>query len=270
MRTWIWLAVLALVALHVPGTLLAQEVAVEATEATGAAVAGAAAAEADADAPRTVADWYAMGGWVMHLLVLTSIISFFVILERLWALRQSAVLPRGLLRELRDAARERDLTQVVALCGSSRSSVARLLRSGLVHYDSGLPAMEEAVNVAADQESTRLRRNLGLLSALGNMATMMGLMGTVLGMIESFDLIAKTGTGDARVVAGGIFQALVTTAAGLMVGIAAIGAHSFLRRRAEGMEIDLTEKSLRMLEDLWTAQRGGGGVLDEDKDPAEI
>jgi biopolymer transport protein ExbB len=89
-----------------------------------------------------------------------------------------------------------------------------------------------------------------MLAALANIATMMGLLGTVLGMIESFDLIAQTGTGDARVVAGGIFQALVTTAAGLMVGITAIAAHSFLRRKVEVLETDLDEISFRMLEEL--------------------
>ena len=111
---------------------------------------------------------------------------------------------------------------------------------------------------------------LGLLAALGNMATMMGLMGTVLGMIESFDLIAKTGTGDARVVAGGIFQALVTTAAGLMVGIFAIASHSFLRRKVESLEIELSEKGFRLLADLWLREaRGSASTSDEDKDPAE-
>jgi biopolymer transport protein ExbB len=262
LRSWIWLAALILAAGLAPEAL-----AQEAAEATAAA---AAVVPADGpDAPRTVADWYAMGGWVMHLLVLASMISLFIVLERLWALRQSAVLPRDLLRELRDALRGGQVGQLVALCTASRSSVARLMRAGLLHSDDGLPAMEDAVGAAAEQESTRLRRNLALLAAVGNMATMMGLMGTVLGMIESFDLIAKTGTGDARVVAGGIFQALVTTAAGLMVGIAAIGSHSFLRRRAEGLEIELTEKSLRMLEDLWASQ-GGIRQLEEDKDPAEI
>ncbi len=110
--------------------------------------------------------------------------------------------------------------------------------------------MQDAVETAGAHEATLLRRNLPMLAALANIATMMGLLGTVLGMIESFDLIAQTGTGDARVVAGGIFQALVTTAAGLIVGITAIGFHSFLRRKVEVLEGDLDEISFRMLEQL--------------------
>ena len=83
----------------------------------------------------------------------------------------------------------------------------------------------------------------------------MGLLGTVLGMIESFELIAKTGTGDARVVAGGIFQALVTTAAGLMLGITAVLIHSYLRRKVEVLEADLD----LLDEELARATRSLGG-----------
>ena len=111
------------------------------------------------------------------------------------------------------------------------------------------------MGVAGDHEATLLRRNLPVLAAIGNIATMLGLLGTVMGMIASFEIIAETGTGDAREVAGGIFQALVTTAAGLMVGISAVAAHSFLRRKAEGLEIELQETSLRMLEDLSVGRR---------------
>ncbi|MCE2389981.1 MAG: MotA/TolQ/ExbB proton channel family protein [Proteobacteria bacterium] len=200
---------------------------------------------------RTLAEWYAMGGWVMHVLVGMSVLSLIVILERFWSLRRGATLPRDFLGQYRDHAHRGELKQVVELCSQSDHAAARVLRSGLVHFDQGLADMVDAASVAGEQESGGLRRNLPLLAALGNMATMLGLLGTVLGMIESFDLIAKTGTGDARVVAGGIFQALVTTAAGLMVGLVAIGAHSLLRRKAEGLEVELVEKSSRMLEDLW-------------------
>ena len=192
-----------------------------------------------------------MGGWVMHVLVGMSILSLILILERFWSLRRSATLPRSFLGEYRDHAHRGDVKQVVELCAQANHAGARVLRTGLVHFDQGLASMVDASSAAGEQESGQLRRNLPLLAALGNMATMLGLLGTVLGMIESFDLIAKTGTGDARVVAGGIFQALVTTAAGLMVGLVAIGAHSLLRRKAEFLEVELVEKSSRMLEDLW-------------------
>lgn len=199
---------------------------------------------------RTVQDWYAMGGWIMHGILACSILTLALVLERVWALRRNGVIPRSLLAKLHDHMSQRDVSQILILCGSSETSIARVLRAGLLHFDHGLGSMQDAVETAGAHEATLLRRNLPMLAALANIATMMGLLGTVLGMIESFDLIAKTGTGDARVVAGGIFQALVTTAAGLIVGITAIGFHSFLRRKVEVLEGDLDEISFRMLEQL--------------------
>ncbi len=199
---------------------------------------------------RTAQDWYEMGGWIMHGILACSILTLALVLERVWALRRNGVIPRSLLAKLHDHMSQRDISQILTLCGSSETSIARVLRAGLLHFDHGLGSMQDAVETAGAHEATLLRRNLPMLAALANIATMMGLLGTVLGMIESFDLIAQTGTGDARVVAGGIFQALVTTAAGLIVGITAIGFHSVLRRKVEVLETDLDEVSFRMLEQL--------------------
>ena len=211
--------------------------------------AGSEAASGEEDV-RVLRDWYEMGGWIMHGILGCSVLVFGLILERAWALRRGAVIPRKLLRDLRDHLQRRETPQVLALCAASSASLARVLRAGLIHFDKGLAGMQDAVEMAGQHEAGLLRRNLPMLAALANIATMMGLLGTVLGMIESFDLIAKTGTGDARVVAGGIFQALVTTAAGLMVGITAIAFHSILRRKVEVLEADLEEFSFRMLEEL--------------------
>jgi biopolymer transport protein ExbB len=206
--------------------------------------------EAAPEDSRTLGDWYRLGGWVMHVLVACSVISLALVMERAWSTRRSAVISRRFLKRMREHWNRRDLPQVLSICRDHDSAIARVLRVGLVHMDQGLAHMQDAVESQTVHETTVLRRNLPLLAALGNIATMLGLLGTVLGMIESFDLIAKTGTGDARVVAGGIFTALVTTAAGLMVGITTLLAHSFFRRRVDVLEIDLSEISLRLLEDL--------------------
>lgn len=257
-----WLALcLAIFAAHAfPAVALAQDeapAAAAAAAAEGEEVAeGEAAAEGEEVAGRTLADWYQMGGFVMHGLVLLSVLSLALVIERLWALRRNRIIPRKFMRNVMEHWRQSDIAQVVALCGAADNSIARVLRTGLIHFDEGLARVEDAVGVAGEHEATLLRRNLPVLAALGNIATMLGLLGTVMGMIQSFEIIAETGTGDAREVAGGIFQALITTAAGLMVGIAAIAAHSFLRRKVEVLEIDLEETSFRLLETL-AVQPGG-------------
>ncbi len=222
----------------------------EAGAETGAEETSATVEEEETEPGRSVQDWYDMGGWIMHGILGCSILTLALVFERIWSLRRNAVIPRSLLSKLRDHLQQRDMKQIVVLCGSSDTSIARVLRAGLLHFDKGLGEMQDAVETAGSHEAILLRRNLPMLAALANIATMMGLLGTVLGMIASFDLIAQTGTGDARVVAGGIFQALVTTAAGLIVGITAIGFHSILRRKVEVLEADLDEISFRMLEDL--------------------
>jgi biopolymer transport protein ExbB len=198
----------------------------------------------------TFQDLWGFGGNTMWLLAALSVCVLAFIFERLISLRGSAVIPSGFMRKLMAHWTSQDLSRVIALCASSQSSIARVLRAGLFHFEEGIARMEDAVEAAGDHEATMLRRNLGVIAALGNIATMVGLLGTVIGMIDAFQIIAAAGTGDAALVAGGIFKALITTAGGLIIGITAIGSHAFLRRRVEVLEINLKETSFRLLEDL--------------------
>jgi biopolymer transport protein ExbB len=217
------------------------------------AAAGDAAAgeEEPADGQYTFQQLWEFGGNTMWVLAALSVLVFSFILERLVSLRGSAVIPGGFMRKLMAHWTSQDLSRVITLCASSQSSIARVLRAGLLHFDEGIGRMEDAVEAAGDHEATILRRNLGVIAALGNIATMVGLLGTVIGMINAFQVIASAGTGDAKLVAGGIFKALITTAGGLIIGIVAIGTHSFLKRRVEVLEINLKETSFRLLEDLY-------------------
>lgn len=199
---------------------------------------------------RRLADWYGLGGFIMHFLVACSVLAVALTLERAWNLRRGQVIPRAFTRQLREHVFSHDVKKIQELCAPARSSISRVLRAGLIHFDEGLGQVGDAIETAGAHEQTLLRRNLGVLGAIANIATMLGLLGTVLGMIVSFDLIAKTGTGDARVVAAGIFQALVTTAAGLMVGIPSIALYSYFRRKAEVLVIELEEVSFGILQAL--------------------
>lgn len=218
---------------------------------TGALLLAPALAGAETSATatnRTLAEWYALGGWVMHGLVGVSVLALAVILERLWSLRAGAVAPPRLVRGLREAWDPTRPERARELCERSRSSLAHLVGVGIGALERGVEHPLDHVSSVADAESLHLRRNLPLLAALANIATMLGLLGTVLGMISAFDLIAEVGTGDARVVARGIFEALVTTAAGLSVGIGALACHALLRRRVDRLLLTL-EQSVNELFD---------------------
>lgn len=176
---------------------------------------------------RSASDWYAMGGPAMHALVACSVLIVAIVFERCHALRRRAFLPKRLCESMCEAVEVGNRLELKRLAEEGSSALARLSRTAL----EGLHARErlEAEGAAAAHQA---QRNLPLLATLGNLATMVGLLGTVLGMVEAFDVIAQSGTGDARIVAGGIFRALVTTAAGLTIGIFALGCHAILNRRA--------------------------------------
>ena len=251
------IVLLALVspALLGPGAAFAQDGDVPTLGATSRPLPGDGASEDAAEAEDTTGQYtvyelWEFGGYTMYVLAGLSVLVMGFILERVVSLRGSAVIPGGFMRSLMAHWTSQDLARVVSLCAGSNSSIARVLRAGLLHFDEGIARMEDAVEAAGDHEATILRRNLGVIAALGNIATMVGLLGTVIGMINAFQVIANSGTGDAKLVAGGIFKALITTAGGLIVGITAVGMHSLLRRRVEVLEINLKETSFRLLEDL--------------------
>lgn len=219
---------------------------------------------------RTLRDWYDMGGIIMHLLGVCSVLIVAVSLERLWSLRRGAVAPRGLVKRVREAARAADIGGLGALEG--RSVLARLVALGVSELRRGNRHPQEVVAAAGGSQAQRLRRNLPLLAALANMATMLGLLGTVLGMIEAFETIATVGTSDARIVARGIFQALVTTAGGLSIALVALGAHTWFRRRVDGYVVELEEELTDLFEHVapnTSAAEEGGATPELRLAPAE-
>lgn len=202
--------------------------------ATGSALAAEPVLPDAAPPTRALLDWYAMGGGLMHGIAACSVLIVATILERTFALRRSATLPRRLQAELERALAVGNRSELKRLCEGSGSALARLAARAL-----DPEATPDSIESAGAWEAHRLMRNLPLLAALGNLSTMIGLLGTVLGMIDAFDRIALVGSGDARVVAGGIFLALITTAAGLFAAIVAVAAHAGLSRRAEDTVAEL-------------------------------
>jgi len=202
--------------------------------AAGSALAAEPAVSDAAPPSRALLDWYVMGGGLMHGIALCSVLIVGIILERVFALRGAATLPRGLAAEIERALAVGNRSELKRLCEGSRSALARLASRALAPEST-----PDSIESAGAYEAHRLLRNLPLLAALGNLSTMIGLLGTVLGMIEAFERIALVGSGDARVVAGGIFLALITTAAGLFAAILAVAAHAILSRRAEDTVAEL-------------------------------
>ncbi|MBI3988225.1 MAG: MotA/TolQ/ExbB proton channel family protein [candidate division NC10 bacterium] len=211
----------------------------------------------------TLLSLYLKGGPVMHVITLCSILALAVVLERLISLRKGRIISPTFLEEIRRHWYRREVQEAMAVCKEHNIALSRILRAGLLRFDLGLEEIERAIEDAGRREATLLNKNLGLLNFLSQMAPLLGLFGTVLGMTQSFDAIARYGReGNIELVASGIAVALLTTVWGLMVGIPALGAYYYLRRKIELRVFEMEEVVVRLLEDL-SSQREGRPVVKE-------
>lgn len=198
------------------------------------------------------------GGYTMIPLGFCSVIALMVTLERLITLRRKKVLPHSLVNASESYWRSGDFEGASSVCERFDSPLARVLQAGLSRRGLGLGEMERAMVGAGQHESTVLSRNLRGLGVIANLAPMLGLFGTVVGMIRAFDVISRAGTGNPNLVAEGISEALLTTAAGLLIGIPALAAYHFFRSRSGRLLFEMESIALALLQNL-AAQSGEPG-----------
>ncbi len=175
--------------------------------------------------------YFEQGGWLMWPIVVASVLAMAIILERLWVLRRSGILPADVVEKAESLA-QLSPGQAVQLEG--RGLLGRLFSDALM---AGANRQQREASIAGNSAwvVSRLERNLELLGVIAAIAPLMGLLGTVIGMIDVFSTLMIHGAGDASKLAGGISQALVTTATGLVVAIPALIGHRLLLRRARSL-----------------------------------
>ena len=188
--------------------------------------------------PEGVFDIIFSGGWVGILIVLLlltlSIIAAYLAIDHLLTIRRVEIMPEGLGEHVRELLTSGHLTEADQACRSKPSFLAFVLLNGLAEVEEGWPAIEKAMEDATAEQSARLFRKIEYLSVIGNIAPMVGLLGTVTGMIFAFQQVAVTqGSAGAADLAEGIYQALVTTVGGLLVAIPSLGAFAIFRNRVD-------------------------------------
>jgi biopolymer transport protein ExbB len=188
------------------------------------------------------------GGWVMYPILACSVAAMAIVLERLWSLRRSRVAPEDLLPTVWELDRRHQLTP--ATIGEIRdgSPLGRIVAAGLVNREHSREVMKEALEETGRQVVHELERYLNMLGTIGVISPLLGLYGTVLGMIQTFTVITTSGIGNAAPLAGGIAQALITTAAGLTVAIPTLLLYHFLVGRVDSLAILMEEEALRVVE----------------------
>jgi biopolymer transport protein ExbB len=197
-----------------------------------------------------VLDLFQRGGLVMYAIALVSVVGLAVFTERMWALQRVKVLPRGLMAKVRELLEQGKKDDAQLLCEQSRTSIGSIYRAVLRYSDEPLPVVKEAAEEAGQKEAQRLERFVSALGTAAQVGPLLGLLGTVTGMISVFQVVAETGVGSPLDMAQGIWEALLTTAFGLAVGIPALLAHRFTLSRVDALVMDLEEEAMGLLEIL--------------------
>ena len=191
------------------------------------------------------------GGWVMVPIILCSILALAIIIERFWSLQRSRVCPAKLLGEIWQlaSAKQLDARKVAEL--RAGSPLGRVLAAALMNMKQDRQIVKETIEDTGRHVAAELERYLNTLGTIAAISPLLGLLGTVFGMIQVFSAINVVGVGNASALAGGIAQCMVATAAGLCVAIPALMFYRFFRGRVDDLVLTMEQQSLKLVEILY-------------------
>ena len=190
------------------------------------------------------------GGWAMYPLIVLLVLGIAIAIERLYSLSRAAIDAEAFFNDLEGALKNGGPDQAAELCASTKGPVASVIHAGLLRMHRGIDHVEKAIDNAGAVEMSFLERGMVWLSTVANLAPMIGFLGTVSGMINAFQAIKVAGDVEPSMVAGGISEALITTAAGLVVGIIIQFCHNFFASRIDRIIADMTEHAAAFIDVL--------------------
>jgi biopolymer transport protein ExbB len=193
---------------------------------------------------------FVAGGMFMWWILVVAIVSFVVIIERLWTLNRARVNTRRLLGTVITTLRNDGVQAAAEECQKVRGPIAAILYSGLQKADHGRDAVEKSISMSGTIEMSFLERGLIWVSSVSTLAPLLGFLGTVYGMINAFKAIAASERVSAKVVASGISEALITTAAGLIVAVLATVAYNYFVTAIDRFVIEMEETSSELIAEL--------------------
>ncbi len=209
----------------------------------------------DKDLPETFFDYYWRGGFMMHFILLDSILGLAIFLEKLMVLRRkniiSTVLPQTIKQNLKMEGNNWSYKEVYNFINSSpekNTSFAKVLKAGLRLHKEGTPGMKTAIENACLLEGRAFDKRVSLLGLFANISPLLGFLGTVTGMIKAFESMYRLATTSPEIVGGGISEALITTAFGLFVGIPLLVCYYTIKGRVENILGEIDEKAVEIVE----------------------
>jgi biopolymer transport protein ExbB len=208
------------------------------------------------------------GGWAMWPIIGCSVVAVAITLERLWTLQERRVLPASVADHVWELVQQNQLDPKQIQQVHQSSPLGQVLAAGLAYRHASRDVLKEFVEDTGRHAVHDLERYLSTRGTIAAISPLLGLLGTVFGMIRSFTAITTEGVANPAVLAGGISEALVATAAGLMVAVPSLIAYRYLRGRVDGLVVKIEKESMRFIEALLHQQRAGAfGVADEAAKP---
>lgn len=195
-------------------------------------------------------EWFSKGGPAMWPILISSIVALAVFLERLFTLRRSKVVPTAFLETVRRLLSQQKISEAQTLCEQDTSPLASILQAGIQNRGKPRNQIKESLEDRGKQESLQLSKFIGALGTVAHIAPLLGLLGTVLGMTNVFQVIMEKGVGNAQSLAGGISEALITTVAGLIVAIPTLVAYRYLTARVKAYVTEIEGHSLSLMDQL--------------------
>jgi biopolymer transport protein ExbB len=202
------------------------------------------------------------GGPLMWPIILCSVAALAIVGERLWTLHPQRVMPRGLLQKVWQLVENNQINDKVIAALQQNSPLGRVLAAGLANRHRSREVLMERLEDTGRHVVHELERFLNTLGTIASITPLLGLLGTVTGIIKAFNAITQGGMGDPRMLSGGISEALITTAAGLLVAIPALIAYRYLRGRVDRIVIEMEKDAIQLADAVEQAQLRDRGAVE--------
>ncbi len=188
------------------------------------------------------------GGPIIIPIAACSVIALGVFLERIWALQRNRIIPELFIKRIEDLVHQNRIPDALLLCQENQNAMARIMAGALRNAARRRSRVKEAVEEVGKYEGAMLERYIEVVGTIAAISPLLGLLGTVFGMINVFQDVADFGLGDPSVFANGIWEALITTAVGLSVAIPAFIFYKYLLARVDRLIIEMEDRSLAMID----------------------
>ena len=196
-------------------------------------------------------DLFMAGGWLMWPLLALLGVAIFIFVERFLAIRKASSVDENFMHRVRDYIYEGKIQTAIKMCRSTNTPIARMIEKGIGRIGRPMTDVQNAIENQANLEVSKLENNLPILATISGGAPMIGFLGTVLGMVRAFmNLSTAGGTVDMALLSGGMYTAMITTVAGLIVGIPAYFGYNYLVARIEKLVFQMEANSIAFMDIL--------------------